>query len=227
MTDEHDDRHEEELRLLVCDAEDARAALAASPLAGCEACHEVLDALLDADARMTELGRAGRAELAELLERGGAPETGSAEERALEEILGEARKRTSRPARRLVATAAAAAVFLLAFFLWPAPRVVERGVLLGEETPLSSPVGAVDAYAPFAWEVERPENGWFEVSVFAPGASRPLLVSPRIRESPWTPAAEELERLPDRIRWRLDVHGGASASDVLRSLQASAELRSP
>ncbi|MCK6448321.1 MAG: hypothetical protein L6Q99_18185 [Planctomycetes bacterium] len=109
---------------------------------------------------------------------------------------------------------AAAAALVLAFVAYQ--RFGEPGeepeIVLGAPLETVAPRGRVTDFAEFQGRGVRPAGGFFRISVFAPGAATPLLVSPPLDTPQWRPTAEELASLPATIEWRLEsfVAGGES-----------------
>lgn len=87
---------------------------------------------------------------------------------------------------------------------------VPGGLYVGSTTCRAvSPVGAVDAYAPFLFEAEVPEGGYAQVAVWGaddPVGAQPRLVSEELAEPSWWPTSDELAELPDAIRWQVRVY---------------------
>lgn len=115
--------------------------------------------------------------------------------------------------RRWIGLAAAAALVVAAVLWWPGkgsqgePR---DPFTMGAELPGAAPVGEVERYAPFTWELEL-ETGWsFELRVYdadlGPEAAA-VFVQEELREARWDPTPEELEQLPARMRWVVEPLG--------------------
>lgn len=115
------------------------------------------------------------------------------------------------PGWMLLVAAAAAVVFLL-------NRGGDEDVGTGGETPRDdlmlnesvsggdvAPSGAVEAWGPFRWTGEATAGTVRRVRVWSAELAfgAPLLESPDLLETTWTPPTTTLEELPDDIRWRV------------------------
>jgi hypothetical protein len=235
MTRHEADDHAALLEEWLTGAQDPRTGFDSSELAGCDECRSEVEAhlaLLDDLERLGRLEREGMAAAAEL-----DVEPGRAEAVLRAHIEGTAARSTTRgPARRTLRwgwLAAAALVLVAGLRLVLGPgaddgaRDNRGGVLLGGDAELTHPRGAVDAFAPFAWEVERPPGGYFLVRVTAldeTGGARFEERSPRLEEPTWSP---DTTGWPDEIRWTLEVYRGTGFGTVLGAYEATARRTGP
>lgn len=219
-------RHGATLREILMDAEDVRRSFDASELADCPECREAMEEHMNLLTDLEDLAADERAILAE--------GDGSANEGPLQ--LGRAEEALRRHAlddapevpnnlRLLRWAGLAAGVLLLVLagrvLLPPSdgPGPGDPDAVLGTESGLVHPVGPVQAYAPFRWDVELPAGGHFKVRVEAEGFR---LESERLYEQEWTPS--DTQDWPTSIRWTLTVHGGSGQDDVAASLVEWASL---
>jgi hypothetical protein len=194
----HSAQHQQLLEELLSSA-DAMQAVQQSELAGCASCEEVLREHLAVLRQLDALGSAEREGMGAAL--AAVPrQDGAAEARLREEL------RSGRPprptARRiplpLLWMASAAALVLALFFLQDSgseTTPVDPATLLGPAVGLLHPSGVVDHYAPFRWQAERPEAGWFRLAVFAadqPNDADPLWESGKLYEMQCTPGDSTL-----------------------------------
>lgn len=120
-------------------------------------------------------------------------------------------------------TALAAALVLIFWFRGRAGAGDEQELVMGVGLEALAPRGLVESFAQFEGKGDRPSGGFFRISVFAPGSSEALVVSPSLDAPRWQPTAEELARLPTRIEWRLESFVAGGESRV--SPRAEAERR--
>jgi hypothetical protein len=219
---EHPREHEELLADLLSGERRPAEAEVAERLRECSACREQWARLRDTAAHVGRAGAAQRAALAEL-EAGGPAADEELVRAALGRLAGEAAP-APRPRRRVLAWLAAAAV--LAVGLWLARGFLARPderVWLGDGAFRGlAPSGEVASFERFSWEYTGPAADSFTLRVFAladgeRGAR--ILVKERLKETNWTPTAQERETLPGRILWEVD------ALDEFRSVLSSASAR--
>ena len=138
-------------------------------------------------------------------------------------------KRRQGPVRRTWIAAAAVLVFAyLAQTFWldtpRDPSTTAGDVLLGPGVQLVHPRGEVDEYAPFDWNAEGPDGGFFVVRVRDLDDPSFELVSPRLTEGPWTPDQASELAWPARIRWTVEFYSGKGVLDPEWIHSASARL---
>jgi hypothetical protein len=86
--------------------------------------------------------------------------------------------------------------------------VDDGGVPLGPEgIELVYPVGRVPSLDRFEWRAELPPGGRFELILKASAAAAAPLHSERLRETRWTPDAEQRAQLPRDLWWEVRVLG--------------------
>ncbi len=156
---------------------------------------------------------------AELLERTAAAERETRRAAATlthapgEDTLGRglARERGQRRGRRVAWLALAAAGVALCLFLLRDRGRNERPepVWLGGETVrLLHPRGTVESFAPIEWQGRLSPGGEYRITITAATdatASEDVLLEHRTADTRWTPSAEQLERLPTRVRIEVAV----------------------
>jgi len=222
----HGPQHEERLASLLSGERDAADPDCARWLAECAPCRERWTALRGTCERLEQAAAERRAHLAELRSVKSAP----GEERiaaalrrlAEEEPPAQARsvQRIDRGSRRWLLAFAAAAVlagvWIAARFRDRAP-VPERTWLGSERLRLIAPVGDVHSFERFEWSYDGAATSYtlrvFEARGAEPGAR--LIEKERLKETTWTPAAEDLAKLPRSIVWEVE------ALDDYRVVQAS------
>ncbi len=167
------------------------------------------------------------AEEREDLEAVGEMEPASWEHR-VDEILGtKARGRnggadaTARTLRVLAGIAAAAAVLLLALYLWPGAKEEDPGSVLGDgKIELVAPAGDVDAWGEFRWTGPDPGRGRYEVLIYRGDdpAAPPIARGTNLKELRWVPT-EDTGAWPAEILWEVRL------LDQTGELEASADAR--
>jgi hypothetical protein len=186
---------------------------------------EASQPLADAEARLRALGERAREGL---LREGGArveERTELAGREQLQHLLRDGADRPARPRRRYrprlvaIVLAAAAAALVGWWTLLPRPG---SGAAAG--TPLGTggvvlvyPLGEVTSFDRFEWQSDPPPpGGRFELLLkSSAGAGAPLLRQ-RLRETRWTPDAEQRARLPRELWWEvrvLDANGEVLAAE--------------
>jgi len=206
MSDTHPADHEELLRRLAL-GEIAESGPEAAPVvARCAVCRDRLESHRSVEAALRRAAAVEAAVLEEAEALSGAPGSDRVEPTRA------AAAPTSPPARgrsgtRRVALALAAAV-VVAAALWAITRLdpdAQPDEPLGSRRAIRSlsPDGGVRDFSTFAWSFDLPGAAWFEITIRAEGGATPLIVSPRLRETAWTPPAEALRALPDRIEWEV------------------------
>jgi len=199
---------------------DARERFEASGLAACAQCRAALEehAVLAGDLAALSADERAGLRAAEALE----AEPARAEEAFRAHVLADLGQDPSDHTGRrglLVAILAAAAVLVVMAFDLFRPSSDEDGDrVLGDPALLVHPVGTVDAFAPFRWEVELPANGWFVLHVSGEDLE---LESPRLYGKEWTPPEGPV--WPQKIRWTLEVYRGTGQGDLIESYVAWAE----
>ena len=225
MSRHHEDGHAERLDELFAAAKDIARALDGTELAACAECQQALQEHLEIVRLLDGMGEEERDVLA-----GAASEAdalpGAAERALRAEVLGQ----RPRSLARWIPLVAAAAAVLAIVLLRPDPEPpFDPGTKLGGEELEMVPEGSVPDFSEFHWKHELAPEGWYKVYVYRvsdDGALTLLDESPRLRESRWAPAEASHRSWPDRIRWNLEIHSGATASDVPASYYRLAE-RSP
>lgn len=221
------DRHGERLDELLARSPDPQASFEASALADCAECRELADELRSIERRLEHMAASERQGLAAYAAETRDVRPGPAEAHFEQLVRGELARQpdgSAEPARpRRWAWLVAAAALVLVPLLWrPWTQVADPMLGAG----LLRPIGEVQGsrYGPFEWDVSRPDNGWFEVTVeyLTEDGVRKETSSGRILEPRWLPDPE-IERLwPDHIRWRLETYGGSgSMPDGTQSASAS------
>lgn len=173
------------------------------------------DRASDVEAALEERAAPGEELVAHLVERHFAERA----ERAEGVGRGESTDRPSAGprARWWLPLVALAASVLLLWRPWtgstPGP-VPDPGPLLGGELRLLQPVGAVDEFDEFRWEYDLEGTQYFRVEVIDPEDpfGEPL-ASEEPTEPLWRPDADEIERWPDALEWRVDVMETGAAVD--------------
>lgn len=214
MTHSHDPAHEELIRELFLGERDASDPEVAQRLAACAACRQLQQGLLRTVERLEAAGVEERDVLASYGEHARDEDRGNVratlERLAAEESGGGAR-------RGWLRLAAAAVIVAAAFFSWRQLRPPGSGTP-GDPSPpqylgvgdlaLDEPRGEAARWSVFRWRAELPPNGYYELRVYdaTPEGDGERLLKIRPRTETWTPTDEELELLPDRIRWELDVY---------------------
>jgi hypothetical protein len=202
----HDPQHTAQLEGLLSGAADPRAEFARSELAGCAACAEELEALLDAMERLDALADDAREAVAAGRAEGPAPGEARIEEFVRAQMRPAEPARSGPAVRRWWPLALAGAAALAVYATWPreAPPPPDPGpVLNAGAIALEHPVGSVGEWLGFRWRAELPAGGWFRVRVRAQAAGPVLIESPELHELQWLPAPEVLSRLPRAIHWEV------------------------
>ena len=214
----HGDRYEELLRQVLTgqcaeDDPEVQQVLARAP-----ELHDRLRRMQDLAARLDRVGADDRQLLGQAMH-GSSPLEGE-----LRAMLERGRRRQRR--WRLVwPLAAAAAVLLLSLIVLlrdqgPSPADVFLGLKEGEMRP----VGVVDQYETFEWNLDLPPGGVFEVRFFA-GHDVPLrdvLLAVNVEDAnQFTPDSQQRRLLPDDLQWQVLVLGadGLRRSAGLRSVR--------
>ncbi len=129
-----------------------------------------------------------------------------------------------------MALLAAGLLAMVAIWQWPAdnpsPSQNPPTVMGGAFRDLQ-PEGTVEEYSQFDWTYDDPDRDHFRVRVYASEAGladSPILESPPLTETTWTPTASQLQKLPASIRWEVHAMDGGGAS---RSSSAAQASRSP
>lgn len=88
----------------------------------------------------------------------------------------------------------------------------DRGQRMGPGERLLSPIGQVDRYAPFRWDVALPPGGHFVVTLHVEGEE---LRSPWLYGQSWTPEAsvEVSVEGAAELGWQLEVFDASNAQD--------------
>jgi hypothetical protein len=211
---QHPREHEELLAALLSGERDPSEPEAARRLRDCASCRDEWDRLRDAAAELERAGGERRAALAEIA---GA---GTVAERDLVRATFERLAAGELRARRRRAFLWAAAAALLVAGAWVARRFLpdepERRAptwlgVTGLE--LVSPRDEVPRFESFTWTYTGADGDTFTLRIYElteggpeDGPSgEPLLERPRLEETTWTPGAQDLEKLPARILWEVEV----------------------
>lgn len=219
--------HEEHTELLgeILSGTDAKERFEESELANCEECRAEYRAHVRLLSELEELGAHERAGLAAASETD-AP-AGRAEEAFRAHVLREtgAEASSAKPSKapsspsllHKLLIAAAAVIFAVV-----GARILDNDSaeeVLGEEGELLHPVGQVETFLPFRWDVTLPDRAWFSVHAEGEGLD---LVSPQLSVQEWNPE-EEID-WPREIRWTLEVRRGTGIGEVIESYVEWAEL---
>jgi len=204
---EHAPEHEELLAVLLAGERTAEDPEVAARLRACPHCRERWDRLREAAAQVEQVGSERRALLAELQHVGPA----AGEERVLATLQGLAGERApaGRRPRRAFAWLAAAALLVVSGW-------IARALLVGREEPVTlgptsfedmAPRGAAASFERFSWRYTGPEAESFALHIYAEtdGPLGDALIDTLLKETTWTPGAAEREKLPARIRWKVDA----------------------
>jgi len=228
--DPHHDTHDEALSAFLAEAPDEatalRTAFESSPWAGCASCRERIEEHLTLARRLDALGHQEREERVAQPVTPTAP--GRAEAALRERLMGREQTLPPRaPSRRPPSWAwlAALAAGLLVFvWLRSGERRVDPGPVLGTGLVLEHPVGEVESLTPFTWQGEDPGAGWYRIQVWPEGGTPPLDSGP-LHTTSWSPSPEALQGC-SRIRWRVELYGGAGDGDLLDAKDEWAQLSS-
>lgn len=214
--------HRRRLRAILVSGNDARGAFEASELSRCVECREVVEDHVRLLSDLEDLGSEERAMLGAASRIEAPPGRAEAALRAhvLAQVTGAPPRAAAPVSRRWLAVAAGALVIALALRSFGTrTRGEEPGGVLGDETRLLHPVGPVESYAPFRWNVVPPEGGYFVLRVEGEGFA---LESERVYGREWTP--REPPEWPVKIRWTLEVHRASGPGDLVTTYVEWAEL---
>lgn len=216
--------HEQELIDLVVTAVDLRAEFDQSQLAQCHDCRQIVEEHL---MLVTDLANLHRAEAADLEAATQLQvESGRAEQALRELIQGESKGASSQSWRFL----AVAAALLLALFagwrLFPGETSPpHEAQFMGDSEVLRHPLGTVDTFAPFEWEVKAPPGGHFVIEILndtEDAAGESIHRSDWLQGNQWTPPGDL--KLPEAIQWNLEVYQATNSSESSDTYSAWAKL---